>query len=230
MQGDGIKNGFVLYSTYYGPVSALTDEQAGRLFKAILAHASGEDAPPLGPAESMAYAFIRAQMEYDDARYAKRAEANRRNGARGGRPKTEKTDENPKNPMGFEETEKTEQEQAPQPVSVQDKTARRKEYSQEFEELWKLYPVKDDKWNGFLKYEARRKKYSHEQLLGAVKAYLAKKQRDRDYPRYVKQLQTFFSSDMADFTQYIGAAVAEKVPEHRDSDEDWAAYFGGDGR
>jgi len=228
MPEDG-KKGFVLYSTYYGPVSALTDEQAGRLFKAILADVSGEELPSLEAADRTAFSFIKAQMEFDAAKYEKRVRANRQNGTRGGRPpknrETEETHENPNNPMGYEEPKP--EPPAPPPPPAPEKTGR-KEYTPEFEELWKLYPNKDDKWNGFIKYQARRKKYSHQQLLSAVVAYLERKKKDRDYPKYIKQLQTFFSSDMADFTQYLGAAARPQQQEQRqDSAEDWETYFNG---
>ena len=130
-------------------------------------------------------------------------------------PKPTESEAKPNIPLGFEQQPKAEAEK---------KASGRKEYSAEFEELWKLYPVKDDKWNGYLKYQARRKKYTHEQLLTAVKGYLMRKRQDREYPKYVKQLQTLLSSDMADFTQYLNSAEAKPTEA---AEDDWAGYFEG---
>lgn len=214
------KNSFVLYKNYNAMAKELTDEQAGRLFKAILAYVNGEDLPDLSMIEKVAYTFIVSQIDADTVKYEKRIEANRQNGARGGRPpKYAKTEEKPNNPLGYEKDEKEGTESGKKPSG----RASRKEYTPEFEELWSAYPNKDDKWNGFLKYQARRKKYTHEQLLSAARNYIERKKRDRDYPKYVKQLQTFFSNDMADFTQYIGTSKQAQS----ESEDDWASYFAG---
>lgn len=205
------KSAFVLYKNYYATVNEMADEQAGRLFKAVLAYANGLPLPELEASVKIAFTFIRSQMDADAVKYAKRVEANRRNGAKGGRPaKPSETEIKPDNPVGYEQ----------KPQEAEKKPARTvKEYTPEFEELWKLYPIKDDKWSGYQKYLARRKKYTHEQLLGAVQRYLTRKRQDRDYPRYVKHLETFFSSDMADFTQYLTA------PEEKQGEDNWAEYF-----
>jgi len=220
------KIGFVLYSTYYGPVNALTDEQAGRLFKAILADQSGKELPPMEAEDRTAYNFIKAQMNLDAAKYDRRVQANRQNGTKGGRPpKPKETEDNPKNPMGFEETE----EKPPEPAAPtpEKKGRSQKDYTPEFEELWKLYPKKDNKWSAFLKYQARLKKFTHEQLVHAVTAYLEREKKKSSYPQYVVYLETLISSDKANFTQFLEVPTAAQAAQQKDSDDDWAAFFNG---
>ena len=226
MPDDNEKKGFILYSTYCEPVKQLTDEQAGRLFKAILADQSGEELPLLQAEDRTAYNFIKAQMKLDAAKYDKRVQANRQNGLKGGRPpKPNETEDNPKNPMGYSETEEKPPE--PPPPTPEKKGRAAKDYTPAFEELWKLYPKKDNKWGAFLKYQARLKRFTHEQIVHAVTAYLEREAKKSEYPRYVVYLETFISSDKANFTQFLEVPTQAQAAQKQDSDQDWADFFNG---
>lgn len=80
------KNSFVLYTSYLEQVSLLTDEQAGSLFKAILHYAAHEELPEMDGITSMAFAFIKAGIDKDTAKYQKTCEARSEAGKMGGRP------------------------------------------------------------------------------------------------------------------------------------------------
>lgn len=60
------KRSFVMYLDYQGPVGLLSDEDAGRLLKALFAYASGDELPPLDGAVAMAFAFVTSQMQRDE--------------------------------------------------------------------------------------------------------------------------------------------------------------------
>lgn len=66
----------------------LTDEEAGRLFKAIIAYA--ENGTVLSPDSDrvlgMIFLFIKDQIDRDFEKYQVRVKANRNNGSKGGRP------------------------------------------------------------------------------------------------------------------------------------------------
>jgi hypothetical protein len=227
------KQGFVLYRNYQDTVKELTDEQAGRLLKAILAHVNGSELPALGDAERIAFSFIKSQLAVDSKKYEQRCIANRENGKKGGRPKKEKTENNPENPTGFEKTETPEKKPdesvtrtKPEPEK-QEKKKTTKDYTPEFEEIWKLYPRKDEKWGAFLKYEARRKNFSADQLEQAVVAYVSELKRKGTDRKFYKQMQTFFSSDKADFVRFIGQQTQQPGKQEQDSDDDWARFFTG---
>ena len=78
------KPSFVLYRDYSRHISLLSDEEAGKLFKAIFAYADTGESPELPPMADMAMSFIAAQLDRDAEKYAetcrRRAEAGRKGG------------------------------------------------------------------------------------------------------------------------------------------------------
>lgn len=72
-------------------LEVLTDEETGRLFKALLRYAGGEEEQEDPPGrEQIAYRLMKAQIKRDRDAYEKTSETNSENGKKGGRPK--KTD------------------------------------------------------------------------------------------------------------------------------------------
>lgn len=69
-------------------IDLLTDAEAGRLFKAILRYAGGqENQAELPGQEKLVFGMLRAQIDRDRASYAEKSAANRENGKKGGRPR-----------------------------------------------------------------------------------------------------------------------------------------------
>ena len=81
------KSAFKIYGSYAEQVNALTDSEAGRLFKALVNYRNGEEPKNLSGMEQIAFLFIRQQMDYDCEKYERRCEQNRKNGMKGGRPR-----------------------------------------------------------------------------------------------------------------------------------------------
>lgn len=81
------KDSFVLHIEDFEDLGELKDAEAGKLLKAVLAYATGEDIPKLGLQSKTMFGYIRRHMERDRQRYeetcAKRAAA----GKKGGRPR-----------------------------------------------------------------------------------------------------------------------------------------------
>lgn len=92
------KNNFILYKDYKPHVDMLSDEQAGKLFKAIFEYVDGRTENDLDPLTKMAFSFIKSNLERDLIKYKNIVERNRANGKKGGRPPKE---ENPNNPSGL---------------------------------------------------------------------------------------------------------------------------------
>ena len=80
-------DGFIFYASYYDGISELTDEEQGRLYKAIMDYAFTAKEPELSGASSMAFKFIRPTL---DANIKRRLNGKKgaEYGVRGGRPKT----------------------------------------------------------------------------------------------------------------------------------------------
>lgn len=101
-----LARGFLLYKDYINPVSKMSDEAAGRLFKAILAYVNEQTMPELGETEDTAFCFIKAQLDISIEAYKERCAVNAANGAKGGRPKKATAeDENPEKPNAIPEQE-----------------------------------------------------------------------------------------------------------------------------
>lgn len=108
-----MKNSFVLYSDYLPQIELLDMEQRGCLFTAIMQYSAGLDILKLDAVTSMAFSFIKSQIDCDKEKYNKAIEAKRENGKLGGRPKTIHVlncseneeegfdDEKPKKPNGY---------------------------------------------------------------------------------------------------------------------------------
>jgi len=92
------KKAFQLYHDMTGVVSVMTDEQAGKLLKAILTYVNGNEPEFDDPVAMVAFQPIRMQLERDHQSYVNIVTRNRENGRKGGRPK--KTQENPVGYLG----------------------------------------------------------------------------------------------------------------------------------
>lgn len=104
-----MKKSFILYQDYEQHIALLTDEQAGKLLKAIFLFNKGRD-PDLDPVVQMAFSFIKSNLERDNEKYKSIIERNKNNGLKGGRPKISETQRNPNNPVGFLETQNNPEE------------------------------------------------------------------------------------------------------------------------
>jgi hypothetical protein len=96
------KTNFILYKDYQSHVELLSDEQAGKLFKAIFKYVDNRQEPKLDGMTTMAFSFIKASLERDLVKYKKRVKASQENGKLGGRPKEHNLNqEEPKEPSGL---------------------------------------------------------------------------------------------------------------------------------
>lgn len=80
------KEGFLIYRSFYKPISRLSDKQLGRLFRAIFKYQLGEVVEVEEDIE-MAFEFFKNQFEIDELKYQVTIERNHENGRKGGAPK-----------------------------------------------------------------------------------------------------------------------------------------------
>lgn len=83
----------------------LTDEEAGRLFKAIVAYAESGTilSPDADKALGLVFLFVKDQIDRDYEKYQARVKANRENGSKGGRPHKSKEPNKPTETDGLSE-------------------------------------------------------------------------------------------------------------------------------
>lgn len=84
------KKGWLMYGSWWQQINLLSDEDAGKLLKALMAYNMDGTEPELdtvGGAVYMAFAFMRAQIDENTLKYQKTCEARSQAGLTGGRPK-----------------------------------------------------------------------------------------------------------------------------------------------
>jgi hypothetical protein len=93
-----INKSFIIYKDSLSVLNKLTDEQAGKLFKAIFNYQTNNVLPEDTLISIIFEPFLN-QFKRDDIKYQNVVERNKINGSKGGRPKTQE------NPLGYLETQ-----------------------------------------------------------------------------------------------------------------------------
>lgn len=91
------KSSFTISLSFYKPISMLSDEQLGKLFRAIFQYQIGLEVD-IGTDKDvcMAFEFFRSQFEIEDMKHQHRVQVNRENGRKGGKAKKQQKPEQPK--------------------------------------------------------------------------------------------------------------------------------------
>ena len=141
------RKSFVLHLDSLDVLDELTDDQAGKLFKAIHKHQKGEFVE-LCQVLKIAFTPLKNQFARDNEKYKRIVERNKNNGLKGGRPITQA---NPNKPTGLSGNPSKPKKADSVNDSVNDSDSdsdndSKKEKQQErFCFFWKLYPNKSSK-------------------------------------------------------------------------------------
>ena len=107
-----------LFSDTSTTVDLLTDEEAGRLFKAVLRYANGQEVELPGR-ETLVFSMLKTQIDRDATAYEEFREKQRVNGLKGGRPKKPVVnDDNPENPEVYTDNPVVDEENPKNPVVI----------------------------------------------------------------------------------------------------------------
>ena len=80
-----MKDNFILYTLYYDAIMCLTDEQAGRLIKAIYRYVKTETEEVItDPSIAFAYTLIVTQIKESSRKYEEKCKRLRENASKGG--------------------------------------------------------------------------------------------------------------------------------------------------
>lgn len=85
---------FLIYTSFYKPISKLSDKQLGRLFRAVFRYNLGEVFDVEEDIE-MAFEFFKNQFEIDESKYQSKVMRDIENGRKGGNPNFRKGQSNP---------------------------------------------------------------------------------------------------------------------------------------
>ena len=100
------KMSFVLPTDLLDDLEDFSDEEVGKIFRAILIYTNETEEPEFDDrAMKVVFRHIKKYIDIANENYDKKVQANRVNGAKGGRPKKD-AEENPKNPTVIEKTER----------------------------------------------------------------------------------------------------------------------------
>lgn len=88
------KDSFIVYTSFYKPISILSDKQLGRLFRAIFKYHLGE-VVNVEEDIRMAFEFFKNQFEIDESKYQAKIRRDVENGHKGGNPNFKKGKTNP---------------------------------------------------------------------------------------------------------------------------------------
>ena len=78
-----------LYVSYLESLAPFSDEEIGRMVRAMLIYTATGETPLFDGNERFIWPTLKAQIDRDEAAYQERCEKNRANGAKGGRPKNQ---------------------------------------------------------------------------------------------------------------------------------------------
>ena len=146
------KSGFLLYADWEDQVGLLSDEDAGKLFKALFTYERTREMEELPPVAAMAFAFIRKELDRNRKAYEEKCEKLRQNGAQGGRPRRQENEtekeiplENQEKPNGFSENHlggDTDTDTVTDTVTDTEREKRSLRAREEFGRFWEQYPKK----------------------------------------------------------------------------------------
>lgn len=133
------RKSFIVHHDSLEVINKLTDEQAGKLLKAIKAYQLGEDFE-MDLMTDLVFTPFKSQFIRDDEKYQNIVNRNKNNGLKGGRPKTQTNPREPNKPSGLSGNPK----EPKKADSKSDSKSDSKEPSR-FAEFWSMYGKKTGK-------------------------------------------------------------------------------------
>lgn len=182
---------FKLFPDILESWAELTDEECGRLVRALAVYSRTGQPPPMTGNERFLFPVHRAQIDRDMESYANRCEANAENGKKGGRPKSEGKR---KNPLGFSKPKQSEKSQDKDKDKDKDEdTPYSPPEGAGFDRFWAIYPKKVGKESARKAFERARKKAPLASLLTAVERQKCSSQWSRDNGQYIPNPATWLN-------------------------------------
>ena len=217
-------SGFICHDDYLAKTSKLTDEEVGRLFRALMKYHASGIADDLDGRESIAFDFIREDIDRTDAAYKAKCEKNRNNRMQAindcQRPLTNVDDPSQKEKEKEKEINKEDKE----------KKEKKAERDARFNCFWKAYPRKEAKQAAQKAFEKLAPDNAQlEVMLSALNKQKVSEQWTKDGGQFIPHPATWINQrrwedePLAPAPQVPRKVVQEQVYEQRANTENTAA-------
>lgn len=192
-------NYFCLYLDMAETFEDLSDDEAGKVIKALLAYCNGKDPEPLTGGAKIVFGLLRRQFERDSESYETKRLKLSENGRKGGRPKANETKENQKL---FSESKKSQEEEKEEDKEKEKDKEEDKDKKKEkadalasmFARFWAVYPRKEAKQTALKAFTKINPDESLlETILSAVERFKNSAQWQEDGGQYVPHPSTFLN-------------------------------------
>lgn len=190
------KDSFILYTEQKEIIEALTDEDAGALFKTLYQYVNGEN-PTITNNIKIAFIAIRQQLDRNAEKYEAKREKLKQNGLKGGRPKKI---ENQNKPNGLSENQMVILE-SKKSLYVNDNVNVNNindHSNKNFEEFWNKYPKKLNKKKSETIFLQAIKKTNPQDILKGVDNYNKHIKVNNIQIQYIKHPTTWLNGECWD--------------------------------
>lgn len=190
-------NYFCLYLDMAETFEDLSDDEAGKVIKALLAYCNGKDPEPLTGGAKIVFGLLRRQFERDSESYESKRLKLSENGKKGGRPKANETKENQKLFSESKKSQEEEKEEDKEKEKEEDKDKKKEKadaLASMFARFWAVYPRKEAKQTALKAFTKINPDESLlETILSAVERFKNSAQWQEDGGQYVPHPSTFLN-------------------------------------
>lgn len=229
------KSSFVLYLDYRKHLDLIQDDSDfRRLIEAIFAYCEyGEEPSNLSPIATMAFSFIRANLDRDNIKYESVKEKRKESGRLGGIARASKAKQNVANEANANFAKQNVANEAVNatatatgtatatatatdtvkyntPYTPQGDSVSKEEYSDEFEIFWREYPNKNSgKKKAYSSFKTAMKKTTMAELMRSLDAHKRSSQWTKDDGKFIPHATTWLNGERW---------TVELEPEYKPSD------------
>lgn len=221
----GIKY-FQIYLDCKKHIDMLSDEQAGKLFKALFDFSISGKVPEFSDGMlMMCFSFLSAQIERDTAKYKEKCERNRQTALEREKNRRERNStnvhESHQEKEKEEKNENEEEEKEKENEKEKKEKSDRSQIESDFEECWSIYPKKQGKSSALQSYIKSAEKDGNlkEKVIAGINNYLEYIRQNKTDFRFIKQGSTYFSSEC-----WNDEYTAVNYSDGRYSDEEYDDY------
>lgn len=181
-------SGFICHDDYLQKTAKLTDEEVGRLFRALMRYHATGDADEVDGRESIAFDFIREDIDRTEAAYKAKCEKNRNNRL------SALNNERQQSSTTVNVRAQKEKEKEKEKENKKENDLRAREEAERFDRFWMAYPRKENKQKALAAYlKLHPDETTLAAMLAAIERQKASDQWQEDGGRYIPHPTTWLN-------------------------------------